>query len=35
MAEQNKKGAMKHIMINLGVMLVLVGSTAVKGGNLT
>ena len=35
MAEQNKKGAMKHVMINLGVMLVLVGSTAVKGDNLT
>jgi hypothetical protein len=35
MAEQNKRGALKHIMINLGIMLVLVGSTAVKGDNLT
>lgn len=35
MAEQNRKGALAHIMINLGVLLVLVGSTAVKGDNLT
>jgi hypothetical protein len=34
MAQQNKKGALKHIMINLGVMLVLVGATAVNGDNL-
>jgi hypothetical protein len=35
MAEQNKKGVMKYIMINLGVMLVLVGATAVREDNLT
>lgn len=35
MAEQSKKGALAHIMINLGVMLVLIGSTAVKGDDLT
>jgi hypothetical protein len=34
MSEQSKKVAMKHTMINLGVMLVLIGSTAVKGSNL-
>ena len=34
MAEQNKKDAVKHIMTNLGVMLVLVGTTAVKVDNL-
>jgi hypothetical protein len=35
MAEEKKKDSLKHIMINLGVMLVLVGSTAVKADNLT
>jgi hypothetical protein len=35
MSEQKKKDTLKHIMINLGVMLVLVGSTAVKTDNLT
>jgi hypothetical protein len=35
MAESNKKDALKNIMINLGVMLVLVGSTAMKSDNLT
>ena len=29
--DQTKKSALKHIMINLGVLLILVGSTAVKG----
>lgn len=33
MTEQKKNG-MKHIMVNLGVMLVLVGATAVKTDNL-
>jgi len=35
MTEQNKKCTIKNIMMNLGIMLVLVGSTAVKGDNLT
>ncbi|HBH61493.1 MAG TPA: hypothetical protein DDX85_07100 [Nitrospiraceae bacterium] len=35
MAEQKKKDTLKHIMINFGVMLVLIGSTAVKAENLT
>jgi len=35
MAAEKKKDALKHIVINLGVMLVLVGSTAVKTDNLT
>lgn len=35
MAEQKNKDGLKHIMINFGVMLVLVGSTAVKADNLT
>lgn len=35
MAEPSKESALKHIMTSLGVMLVLVGSTAVKGDNLT
>jgi len=34
MAEQKNKDGLKHIMINFGVMLVLVGSTAVKADNL-
>lgn len=34
MAEQKGKDTLKHIMINLGIMLVLVGSTAVKTDNL-
>lgn len=34
MAEQKKKDSLKHIMVNLGVMMVLVGSTAVKTDNL-
>jgi hypothetical protein len=35
MAEQKKKDALKNIMINLGILLILVGATAVKGDNLT
>ena len=35
MAEQKRKETLKHIMINFGVMLVLIGSTAVKAENLT
>lgn len=35
MAEQKSKDTLKHIMINFGVMLVLIGSTAVKADNLT
>lgn len=35
MAEQKSKDMLKHIMINFGVMLVLIGSTAVKADNLT
>ena len=34
MVEQKKKDTLKHIMVNFGVMLVLVGSTAVKADNL-
>ena len=34
MAEQKKKDALKHILLNLGVMMVLVGSTAAKTDNL-
>lgn len=35
MAEEKKKDTLKHVMINLGVMLVLVGSTAVRTDNFT
>ncbi len=35
MAEQKRKDMLKHIMIIFGVMLVLIGSTAVKADNLT
>lgn len=35
MAEQKRKDTLKHIMINFGVMLVLIGSTAVKADNVT
>jgi hypothetical protein len=35
MAEQKRKDTLKHLMINFGVMLVLIGSTAVKAENLT
>jgi hypothetical protein len=35
MAEEKKKDTLKHLMINFGVMLVLVGSTAVRAENLT
>ena len=35
MAEQKRKDMLKPVMVNFGVMLVLIGSTAVKADNLT
>lgn len=33
--KDNKRDAIKNILINIGIMLILIGATAVKGDNLT